>query len=48
MRKYSEPEIEIREYKLAADKILTEGSNVTGNPENNLHDDDEYDYFGNN
>ena len=48
MRKYSEPEIEIREYKLAADKILTEGSNPTGNDDNDLNNDDEYNYFGNN
>jgi hypothetical protein len=47
MRKYSEPEIEIREYALAANRVFTD-SDPTGNNDNDLNNDDEYDYFGNN
>ena len=47
MRKYTEPEIEIREYAVAANMVFTD-SNPTSNDDNDLNKDDEYDYFGNN
>ena len=47
MRKYSEPEIEIREYTLANDKVFTSDP-ATGEGQGNLNNDDEYDMFGNN
>ncbi|MBR3149735.1 MAG: hypothetical protein IKF64_06150 [Eubacterium sp.] len=47
MRKYDAPEIEIREYRLAATKIFTD-SDPSGSNDNDLNDDDDYNYFGNN
>ncbi|MBR1532606.1 MAG: hypothetical protein IJ643_11165 [Eubacterium sp.] len=47
MKLYTEPEIEIREYSLAANRVFTE-SDPAANPGNNNNNDDEYDYFGNN
>ena len=47
MRKYTEPEIEIREYALAVNAVFTE-SDPSSSDDNNLNNDDEYDYFGNN
>lgn len=47
MRKYLEPEIEIRKYALATDKVFTD-SDPSGSNDNNLNNDDDYDYFGNN
>lgn len=46
MKKYNAPEIEIREYAIAANRIFTD-SNPTSQDDNDLNKDDEYDYFGN-
>ncbi|MBR0412143.1 MAG: hypothetical protein IJI47_01055 [Eubacterium sp.] len=46
MKFYTEPEIEIREYSLAASEVFTD-SNPGSNTGNNNNNDDEYDYFGN-
>ena len=44
MRKfYTEPEIELRKY-LVSEDICTSPSNPDGDKD--LHDEDEYDYFG--
>jgi len=40
---YDEPLLEIRKYQITTD-IFTDSNDGNGN----LHDDDEYDYFGNN
>jgi hypothetical protein len=47
MKKYNAPEIEIHAYALAANAVFT-GSDPTSQEDNDLHKDDEYDYFGNN
>ncbi len=47
MKKYTEPEIEIRKYAVSAGNVFTE-SDPSGNNDNDLNNDDEYDYFGNN
>ena len=47
MRKYNAPEIEIREYALAAAEVFTDSEQSVNN-DTNLNNDDEYDYFGNN
>ncbi len=47
MRKmYEEPTAELHRYSVA-DHIFT-GSDPTSQEDNDLHKDDEYDYFGNN
>lgn len=47
MRKYSEPEIEIRKYSLFEGDVLTVSTPETGNGTENpdLNDDDLYDPF---
>ncbi len=47
MKKYTEPEMEIRAYAVAAGKVFTDSDPESQN-DNDLHKDDEYDYFGNN
>ena len=45
MRKYyTEPELEIRKYKMASDSVTT--SDPAENEKNDLNKDDEFDYFG--
>ncbi len=43
LKYYSEPVVEIRKYSIAED-VSTDPSNP--DQDKNLHDDDEYDYFG--
>ena len=46
MRKaYFEPEIEVRKYSLITDEVQTFELSKPGT-DKDLHDDDEYDYFG--
>ena len=47
MKRYTEPEIEIREYALAATQVFTD-SNPSSTPGNNHNNGDDYDYFGDN
>ncbi|MBQ7202944.1 MAG: hypothetical protein IJS03_02875 [Eubacterium sp.] len=47
MRKYSEPEIQIRKYEILPSQVIST-SESEGNSGNDANNDDEFDIFGNN
>jgi len=46
LKMYTEPELEVRKYSVT-ESVFTD-SDPSGNNDNDLNNDDEYDYFGNN